>query len=70
MSSIKFFEQNNAIYEKALNNSGHNCNAKYQEVTNTRKRNRSRKIIYYNSPYSKSVKTNMIKVLLNLIEKH
>ena len=69
-STKEIFEQNKAIYEKALNDSGHKCNLKYQEATNTKKRNRSRKVIYFNPPYSKSLKTNVIKVFLILIDKH
>ena len=34
------------------------------------KRKRSRKIIYFNPPYSKSVKTNIGKIFLQLLDKH
>ena len=46
---------------------------KYSENNNTqtkKKRNRLRKIIYFNPPFCQSVKTNLGKIFFQLIDKH
>ena len=44
---------------------------KYEKVTSEpRKRKRTRKIIWYNPPFSKNVDTNIDKTFLKLIDKH
>ena len=69
-STEEIFEQSKAIYEKALKESGYKCNLKYQKPVNEKRRKRSRKVIYFNPPFSKSVKTNVVKQFLKLIDKH
>ena len=69
-SNEQIFEQNKSVYEKALKDSGYECSLKYQKTSDAKKRNRSRKAIYFNPPFSKSVKTNVIKLFLSLIDKH
>ena len=46
---------------------------KYSENKNSqtkKKRNRPRKIIYFNPPFCQSVKTNLGKIFFQLIDKH
>ena len=63
------------VYKEALKNSGYNqeliYNAHEHENAQTaKKRNRKRKIIYYNPPFNMTVKTNLGKEFLRLIDKH
>ena len=69
-STSEIFERCKTEYQKALNDSGYKYELKYQEISKTKKRSRSRKVIYFNPPYSKSVKTNVIKLFLKLIDTH
>ena len=69
-SNEQIFEAHKVVYEKALKDSGHKCSLKYQKPETQRRRKRSRKVIYFNPPYSRSVSTNVIKLFLNLIDKH
>ena len=43
---------------------------KYETSENTNSSNRHRKIIWFNQPFSQSVKTNIGKIFLKLIRKH
>ena len=72
--------------EKALNDSGHiykpiydktdpkkirkAVNMKYQKPKKSGRKRKPRKILYFNPPFSKSVKTNVIKLFLGMIDKH
>ena len=69
-STEEIFESSKTIYEKALRDSGYKCDLKYQKPTKAKKRKRARKVMYFNPPFSKSVKTNVIKQFLELIDKH
>ena len=42
----------------------------YQKPEKARRKRKPRKIIYFNPPFSKAVKTNVIKLFLNMIDKH
>ena len=56
-----------------MKNSGNNENMIYtdeQQASNKKKRNRSRNVIWFNPPFSQSVKTNIGSKFLNLIDKH
>ena len=68
-STEEIFEAHKSTYEKALRESGHTCNLKYQKYVKV-KRRKSRNVIYFNPPYSRSVKTNVIRRFLNLIDTH
>ena len=46
------------------------CPDDVNESENRRTKNRSRKITWFNPPYSKDVETNVAKTLLNLVAKH
>ena len=75
-SNEKIFKDAAKSYEEALKNSGYNCtlnfnpNANKNEINNTQNRNRKRKIIWFNPPYSKNVTTKIGKYFLNLLDKH
>jgi 6-pyruvoyl-tetrahydropterin synthase len=62
------------LYESALHRSNYDAaNLNYvpnNNATNKPKRKRQRKIIWFNPPYSKNVKTNVAKTFLQLIDKH
>ena len=62
-------------YQAALRQSNFNHELKYENISKTnymskKKRNRTRKVIFFNPPYCQSVKTNIGKEFLHLIEKH
>ena len=66
---------NNAgkVYNQALRTSGYNGKIQYTENTQAsqrRQRNRSRKIIWFNPPFSKNVQTNVEQSFLRLVDKH
>ena len=63
------FDKASREYNDALSKSGYKEKIIYQE-TPKQKKNRSRNILWFNPPYSKSVKTNVGKAFLGLIEKH
>ena len=69
-SNREIFERCKGPYEKALKEAGYKCNLTYQEPVKSKKRKRYRKVIYFNPPFSISVRTNVIKLFLNLITKH
>ena len=43
---------------------------KYETSENTKHKNRERKILWFDPPFSQSVKTNIEKVFLKLVRKH
>ena len=63
------FDKAKGIYEKALNDSNFKSTLNFNHEQNERK-NRNRKIIWFNPPYNESVKTNIGKQFLKLIKKH
>ena len=64
------------IYNEALKKSGFGQNIEFIEnKTNNRdnsgrRKKRTRKVIWFNPPYSKNVKTNVGKYFIQLIQKH
>ena len=67
------FHESLGPYERALKESGHSAKLEYQpQNTNSqpKRKNRKRKIIWFNPPYSTNVKTNVGKRFLQLLEKH
>ena len=58
-----------APYEAALRESGHQPVAEYVESVTPRK-TRNRKVLWFNPPFSRTVKTNVGKLFLNLVRKH
>ena len=76
----EIFEKAKPIYQEALKKSGYDYNLKFENLNiqdeqaraelNKNKRNRKRKIIWFNPPFSKEVKTNVGAKFLRLIDKH
>ena len=66
------FNETKEEYQKALDDAQYNYQLKYTEPTenSSRKKNRSRKISWFNPPYNANVQTNIGKITLNLISKH
>ena len=69
-SNKEIFERNKATYQKALNDSGYKYELQYQEPKHKKRRKRSRRAIYFNPPFCKSVRKNIVKQFLGLIDKH
>ena len=69
-SSEKVFEESVQCYQKALNDSGYTHVLKFKPPEEKRRRQRQRKIVWYNPPYSKNMATNVGKQLFKLMEKH
>ena len=57
------------IYQTALNASDFNKELEYRPKQN-KKKSRKRRIIWFNPPFSDSVKTNIGKIFIGLIKKH
>ena len=74
-SNEEIFKQSVPIYEKALKDSGFNEKLVYNKENTTsneqnEKKKRKRKIIWFNPPYSSTVKTNVGKLFLKLVKQH
>ena len=70
-SSKEIFDITTPIYQESLRKSGYKHQLSYRppSPTNT-KRNRPRKIIWFNPPFCKSVETNVGRYFLTLVQKH
>ena len=64
------FNKANPLDKSALKSSGFNYSMKFEAPVENAKRNRNRKVIWFNPPYSLNVKTNIGKVFLKLVRKH
>ena len=64
------FKKAKPLYENALKGSGYKAEMKYEISENINNKNRHRKIIWFNPPFSQSVKTNIGKIFLKLVRKH
>ena len=74
-SNQLIFEREKIPYQQALHAAGYKTNLDYSPPPPTTtgregKKTRSRKVIYFNPPYCHSVKTNVGKKFLALIDKH
>lgn len=78
-SNKEIFDSSIHIYREALVKSGYKNDLNYMEPenqvdgdndSNNETRRRKRKIIWFNPPFSASVKTNIGKTFLRLLEKH
>ena len=56
------FNKAKPLYKSALKSSGFNCSMKLEAPVESARRNRNRKIIWFNPPYSLNVKTNISKL--------
>ena len=71
-SSKNIFQESAVYFEKCLKNSGYKTKLQYQQPkeNNQNKKKRKRNIIWFNPPYSKSVKINIGRIFIKLISKH
>ena len=71
-SNENIFKESVPYYDQALQKSGyqHNFTYKTNNKNNQPRNNRKRKIIWFNPPFSKNVKTKIAKLFLDLITKH
>ena len=69
-SSQDEFDKVAPTYNKALADSGFTEKISFGKTANGKRRNRRRKVIWFNPPYSANVKTNIGKSFLRLIDKH
>ena len=72
-SSKEIFEEAASYYEQSLSNCGYKEKLDYPDPTSPNlitKRKRQRNILWFNPPYSKTVKTKIGKFFLQLIKKH
>ena len=69
-SDEEAFNKSKGLYESALKESGYQHVMKYEPERRQKKRNRNRKVIWYNPPFSSHVKTDIGRKFLNLIDKH
>ena len=66
------FDQNKHIYQDALKKAGYDHVLKWNENRNdkkVKKKPRKKHILYYNPPFSLSIKTKLGKVFINLVKK-
>ena len=70
-SSEKAFNESKNDYERALKEAGYKNKLTYKkENTKKEKKNRKRKIMWFNPPYCASVKTNIARKFINLVNRH
>ena len=69
-SNREVFNDAAPFYNKALAESGYNEKIVYSENQTSKKRQRSRNIIWYNPPFSINVRTNIAHKFLQLISRH
>ena len=69
-SSKEIFDRSSRVYNDALKKSGFKQQIKFKPKTNKVKKHRSRKIIWFNPPYSINVRTNVAKKFLNIVSKN
>ena len=70
-SSKNEFESAKCIYDSALKSSEYSHNLSYEKEHNTNQSiQRKRKVIWFNPPFNKSVKTRIGKVFLRLVKQH
>ena len=69
-SNSDAFNSEKDLYQEALRKSKYKHELNYQdEPKQTKKRNRKRKVTYYQPPFCNSVKTNLGRLFLNLIRR-
>ena len=69
-SSEEVFLQASPLYEAALRVSGYEESVEYKQERGEGRRNRKRKVIWFNPPFSANIKTNIGRKFLNLVRKH
>ena len=70
-SNNAVFKENSELYNDALKSCGYKETMRYKKDNRPRKRRkRTRKVLWFNPPYNKSVKTNVAGKFLKLIDRH
>ena len=69
-SNIHLFNKAKPSYDQALENSGFSQKLTYSETPTIRTKNRPRKVVWFNPPFNKNVKTNVGKQFMELVTKH
>ena len=71
-SNKDVFDASKNEYEEALLKSGYKSNLGFQKEISSEKKNkrRRRNIIWFNPPFSQTVKTNVARLFLRLLDKH
>ena len=71
-SSKEIFDTIKGDYEDALKKCGYKSTLNFTQTTKNskNKRQRKRKIIWFNPPFNKHVTTNVAKIFLKLVDKH
>ena len=69
-SNQEVFDLNKQPYQAALNTSGHKYKLEYKQNQQKNKRKHTRKVIWYNPPWNSSVKFDLGKQFLKLIDKY
>ena len=64
------FNKAKTTYETALKNSGYQATLKFEKPSQNTRRNRDRKVIWFNPSFSLNLKTNIGKEFFKLIRKH
>ncbi len=71
-SSKEIFDDEKKPYKEALNSAGHDTNFEYTEHPPNQRvpKCRRKKVIWFNPPFCQTVKTNVAKKFLLLVDKH
>ena len=69
-SSEEIFRKAAPEYQEALRKSGYTDELRYEKSSGNSKRQRRRKILWYNPPFSANVKTNVGRLFLKLVRTH
>ena len=64
------FDNAKPMYESALRASGFQSNLEYSSERKNQKRSRKRRVIWFNPPFNRCVKTHVANRFLSLIDKH
>ena len=64
------FNKTKPLYKEALSESNYKASLKFGKPQYNTKRNRLRKVKWFNPPFSQNVKTNIEKIFLKLVKQH
>ena len=64
------FNKTKPLYKEALSESNYKASLKFEKAQYNTKRNRLRKVKWFNPPFSQNVKTNIEKIFLKLVKQH
>ena len=69
-SNKEAFSKSAPLYEAALKRSNYETNLHYSLTSCTKPKTRTRKVTWFNPPFSSNVRTDVSRTFLNLIDKH